>query len=178
MLQTDRLVLRPYFDSDAEHFAAVNGDPRVGAWVGTLDRTASDALLKRLNDYIHREGFGLWALERKQDNQLIGFCGLQRVKAGALPIGPAIEVGWRLISNAWGRGFATEAASAALAWGFLNLGVAEILAFTSETNAASQAVMRRVGMHPDPSRDFDHPVLEAGHPLRRHVVYVARQDRS
>ena len=82
---------------------------------------------------------------------------------------------WRLAVDAQGQGLATEGAAAALAWGFANLPVGEILAWTGATNLASQAVMRRIGMAPDPSRDFDHPRLAPDHPLRRHVLFTARR---
>jgi RimJ/RimL family protein N-acetyltransferase len=97
------------------------------------------------------------------------------VAEGAFPVGPAVEMGWRLIPEAWGDGLATEGAKAALAWGFDHIDAPEFIAFTAETNLKSQAVMRRVGMVSDPSRDFDHPRLAPDHPLRRHVVYVARR---
>jgi RimJ/RimL family protein N-acetyltransferase len=84
-------------------------------------------------------------------------------------------MGWRLAVGAQGQGLATEGARAALDWGFANLDVNEILAWTADSNVASQAVMRRIGMTPDPSRDFDHPRLAEDHPLRRHVVFAARR---
>ena len=99
--------------------------------------------------------------------------GLRR-QADAPPA-PCIEMGWRLAPGTWGQGLATEGAAAALAWGFANLDADEILAWTASGNTRSQSVMRRIGMRPDPSRDFDHPALAEGHPLRRHVVFVARR---
>ena len=176
MLETDRLILRAYGDEDREAFAALNGDPRLGSWLGGVsDRAQSDATMDRINAHIAEHGFGLWGAERKADGRLIGFVGLSTVQAGALPVGPVIEMGWRLIPETWGQGLASEGAAAALAWGFANLDVAEIVAFTAQTNLASQGVMRKIGMTPDPSRDFDHPRLAEGHPLRRHVVYGARR---
>ena len=100
--------------------------------------------------------------------------GLSRVAEGGLPVGPCVEIGWRLHPDFWGRGLASEGARAALDWGFGPGGMQEILAFTAATNLASQAVMRRIGMVADPMRDFDHPRLAEGHPLRRHVVWTAR----
>jgi RimJ/RimL family protein N-acetyltransferase len=176
MIETDRLVLRVYRDEDREAFAALNGDPRVGAWLGGVsDRAQSDATMDRINAHIAEHGFGLWGAERKADGQLIGFVGLSTVAAGALPVGPAIEMGWRLIPEAWGQGLASEGAAAALTWGFAHLEVAEIIAFTAQSNLASQGVMRKIRMIPDPARDFDHPRLAQDHPLRRHVVYGARR---
>jgi RimJ/RimL family protein N-acetyltransferase len=176
MIETPRLILRAYTDADREAFAALNGDPRVGDWLGgAIDRAASDALLDRINADIAEHGWGLWAAERKADGQLLGFTGLATVKEGALPVGAAVEIGWRLIPEAWGQGFATEGARAALDWGLANLDVAEVIAFTAATNLKSQAVMVRLGMTADPARDFDHPRLAEDHPLRRHVVYAARR---
>ena len=176
MIETDRLILRAFRDADREPFAAINGDPRVGDWLGgVIDRAASDAMLDRINAHIDETGWGLWAAERKADARLIGFIGLSTVKAGALPVGPAIEMGWRLTPDAWGGGFATEGARAALDWGFDHIDTPEIIAFTATTNLASQAVMRRIGMTPDPARDFDHPRLAEDHPLRRHVVFAAKR---
>lgn len=175
MIQTERLILRAYREEDRPAFAALNGDPQVGAWLGgTLDRAGSDALLDRFNAHIAEHGWGPWAVERKFDGQLIGMTGLASVNE-ALPVGPAIEVEWRFIPQAWGQGYGSEAAKAALAWGFANLDRDEFLAFTADTNLASQGVMRKIGMVADPARDFDHPNLAPDHPLNRHVVYVARR---
>jgi RimJ/RimL family protein N-acetyltransferase len=175
MIQTERLILRPYREEDRPDFAALNGDPQVGEWLGgTLDRAGSDALLDRLNAHITEHGWGAWAVERRSDGRLIGMTGLAPV-GEVLPVAPAIEIEWRFVSDAWGKGYATEAAQAVLAWGLANLDVPEILAFTADTNLASQGVMRKIGMVADPSRDFDHPRLAADHPLNRHVVYVARK---
>jgi RimJ/RimL family protein N-acetyltransferase len=176
VIETERLILRAFRDGDREAFAAINGDPRVGDWLGgVIDRAASDAMLDRINSHIQEHGFGFWAAERRADGRLIGFIGLSTVKAGTLPVGRAIETGWRLAHDAWGGGFATEGAQAALDWGFSRIDTNEIIAFTADTNLASQAVMRRIGMTPDPSRDFDHPRLAEDHPLRRHVVFAARR---
>ena len=175
MIATPRLILRAYREADRDAFAALNGDPRVGAWLGgTLDRAGSDALLDRFNAHITEHGWGAWAVERKFDGQLIGMTGLAPVD-DALPVGPTVEIEWRFIPEVWREGYATEAAAAALEWGFANLDRDEILAFTADTNLASQGVMRKIGMVADPSRDFDHPKLAPDHPLNRHVVYMARR---
>ncbi|WP_332772876.1 GNAT family N-acetyltransferase [Phenylobacterium sp.] len=174
MIQTPRLILRRFREEDRDAFAAMNGDPRVGEWLGgTSDRAASDAMLDRINAHIDEHGWGLWAAERKADARVVGFIGLATVKADALPVGPAVEMGWRLIPDAWGGGLATEGARAALDWGFGHIDTPEIIAFTAATNLKSQAVMARIGMVADPVRDFDHPRLAEDHPLRRHVVYAA-----
>lgn len=175
MIVTDRLVLRRWTDADRPAFAAINGDSRVHDWLGgPISAEASDALIDRINAGIDLQGFGLWAAERRTDGRLAGMIGLSRVAAGDLPVGPCVEIGWRLHPDVWGQGLASEGARAALDWGFGPGALTEILAFTAETNLASQAVMRRIGMAPDPARDFDHPRLAPDHPLRRHVVWTAR----
>jgi RimJ/RimL family protein N-acetyltransferase len=176
VIETERLILRPYTEADRAPFAEINGHPDVGAWVGgAMDRKASDALMDRINAHIAEHGFGFWAAERRWDGRLVGAIGLLVVKEGALPFGPAIEMGWRLHPAVHGQGLATEGAAAALAWGFANVPRDEIVAFTAGSNLASQAVMRRIGMRHDPARDFDHPRLPEDHPLRRHVLFAARR---
>lgn len=174
MIETARLILRPWREEDRAAFAAMNGDSRVGDWLGgTIDHDASDALMDRLSDQIAEDGHGFWAAERRADGRLVGMIGVRR--QAEAPPGPCVEMGWRLAPEAWGQGLASEGASAALAWGFANLEAREILAWTAASNLRSQAVMRRIGMAADPDRDFDNPRLAEGHPLRRHVTYVARR---
>lgn len=175
MIETPRLILRAPTDADRDAIAAVNCDPRVNAWLGAaIDRAASDAGVDRINAHIAQHGFGYWAAELKAERQVIGLIGLSRV-ADILPVAPGVEMGWRLAHRVWGQGLASEGAAAALAWAFAHLPEPEILAFTAETNLASQTVMRKIGMTADPARDFGHPVLAADHPLYRHVVYAARR---
>ena len=172
MIETDRLILRNWRDEDREAFARINGDPRVGEWLGgAIDRAASDALVDRLREQIARDGFGFFAAERRPDGRLVGMIGI-RAQTDAPPA-PCLELGWRLAVEAQGEGLATEGARALLTWGFANRDAGEILAWTAATNLRSQAVMRRIGMAHDPARDFDHPALAGDHPLRRHVVFVA-----
>ena len=176
MIETERLILRGYREEDRDTFAALTGDPRVGYWVANvLDRAQSDAMMDRLNAHIGAHGYGLWGVARKTDDKIIGLCGLDPIAPGDLPVGPGIEMAWRMIPEVWRQGLASEAAAAALSWGLTHLDAPEILAFTADTNLASQGVMRRIGMQADPARDFDHPRLAADHPLLRHVVYVARK---
>ena len=174
MIETARLILRPWRDEDREAFAAINGDPRVSDWLGgPISREQSDATLERIGAQIAADGFGFFAAERKADRRLVGMIGLRRQMDA--PPAPCLELGWRLAPDAQGAGLATEGAQAALDWGFAHQDADEILAWTARSNVASQAVMRRIGMAPDPARDFDHPTLALDHPLRRHVVFVARR---
>jgi RimJ/RimL family protein N-acetyltransferase len=175
MIETERLILRPFREADREPFAAINGDPRVSDWLGgPIDRAASDALIDRINGQIARDGFGFFAAERKADGRLVGAIGLQVIRP-ELPPAPGVELGWRLSPDVQGQGLATEGAAAVLAWGFAHTDRPELIAFTAATNLRSQAVMRRIGMVHDAARDFDHPLLGEDHPLRRHVVFAARR---
>jgi RimJ/RimL family protein N-acetyltransferase len=170
-MRTERLLMRRWLPGDRAPFAALNADPQVMAHFPTpLDRAASDAFADKIEAGFEANGFGLWVLERLDTAEFVGFTGLSVPKFSA-PFTPAVEVGWRLCRAAWGRGFATEAGRQAVAVGFGGYGLAEIVSFTATGNAASQAVMRRLGMRRDPAGDFDHPALPAGHPLRRHVLY-------
>ena len=175
-LTTDRLLLRHWRDADRAPFAAMNADPRVMEhFPAPLTRDESDALVDEFERRFDPRGFGLWALERRDNRTFIGFTGLADVPWDA-PFTPAIEVGWRLAPDAWGHGYATEAAREAVRFGFEDAGLDEIVSFTVLANLRSRAVMERLGMTHDPADDFDHPRLPATHPLRRHVLY--RLDRG
>ncbi|WP_225793083.1 GNAT family N-acetyltransferase [Streptomyces aculeolatus] len=168
-LRTDRLVLRRWRDSDLEPWAALNADPDVREHLGDLlTRAESDASVARFQADLDRRGFGWWAVEVRATGEFVGFAGLDPVDDG-MPF-TGVEIGWRLARRAWGRGYATEAARAVLAYGFDTLGLAEILAVTTSANLRSQAVMRRIGMVRDPAGDFDDPAVPAG-PLRSNVVF-------
>lgn len=170
-IETERLILRPWQDTDYAPFAALNADPEVMRhFPKRLTRDESDALVDRIRARMAERGWGSFAVEVKGGDPFIGFVG-PNVPPYAIPCGPCVEVGWRLARSAWGKGYATEAARAALAFGFESLGLAEIVAFTVVANARSRAVMERLGMSHDPVDDFDHPLIEEGNPMRRHVLY-------
>lgn len=180
-LHTARLRLRDWTEADLAPFAQLNADPDVMRFMpATLTREVSDAMVARIRAHAGEHGFGLWAVEERERPGLIGFVGLM-APAFRVPSLPAdatvVEVGWRLAKRAWGRGFATEAAEAALAYGFVDVGLPEIVSFTVQANERSWRVMHKLGMTHDPRDDFDHPRLAAGHPLQRHVLYrLARDD--
>ena len=166
-LRTARLVLRAFRDADRAPFAAMNADPAVMEhFPSTLDRAASEALVDRIGDRWRRDGHGLWAVERREDGAFLGFTGVARLEYLPVP-----EIGWRFAQFAWGQGYATEAAKAALSFAFETLGLTEIVSVTTVRNRRSMAVMERLGMHRDPVDDFLHPNLPEGHPLRPHVLY-------
>ena len=171
-LRTGRLVLRRWRAEDLPAFAALNADPEVMAhFPAALTREDSDALAARADAGLAERGWGLWAVEAVDSGgRFAGFTGLA-VPRGELPFLPAVEVGWRLARWAWGRGYATEAATAALGVAFGPLGLDEVVSFTAVTNTRSQAVMRRLGMVRDLAGDFEHPAVPVGHPLRPHVLY-------
>jgi RimJ/RimL family protein N-acetyltransferase len=173
MITTERLTLRHWRPEDREPYAAMMADPEVGDWLGgTQTREAALAAIDRFETELAANGLSFLAIERRADALFVGAAGL-RVLNAVLPLAPGHEIGWRLARPAWGHGYACEAARALLALGFDDLALPEIIAFTAETNSRSRAVMQRLGMRRDTARDFDHPLLAANHPLRRHVVYAA-----
>lgn len=170
-LETERLRLRAWRAGDHEPFARLNADPRVTEYLGaTLDRAQSDAMVARIEAGFAEHGFGLWAVEVTGGAPFIGFVGLSVPRFQA-HFTPCVEIGWRLNAAAWGHGYATEAAHAALAYGFEQRELPEIVSFTTAANLRSRAVMERLGMRRRPEDDFDHPALPADHPLRPHVLY-------
>ncbi|HET7820405.1 MAG TPA: GNAT family N-acetyltransferase [Ornithinibacter sp.] len=174
--RTERLVLRGWRDDDRAAWAAMNADPEVMRYFpDTLTREQSDAMLDRIDAALAEQGWGLWALERQDTGEMVGFTGLA-VPRHDLPFNPCVEVGWRLARSAWGRGFATEAAREALRVGFDEVGLAEVVSMTSVPNTPSRAVMERLAMTRDPTDDFEHPAVPPGHPLRPHVLYRIRAD--
>jgi len=177
LLETPRLLLRPWRDTDLEPFAALCADPQVMEYFpACLNREESAALIERCRAHFAAHGFGPWALERKDCGAFIGFTGLGHIDF-EVPFSPTIEIGWRLAREHWGQGFASEAARAALRCGFERLGLEEVVSFTTLNNQRSQAVMQAIGMHHDPTDDFEHPKLPAGHPLRPHVLYRLSHQR-
>jgi RimJ/RimL family protein N-acetyltransferase len=170
-LRTERLLLRSFSDDDLATFAALNAHPLVARMLGSSPtREQSDAMVERFTSELQREGWGLWALEVVDGPSFVGFCGLHAVPE-YLPCYPGVEVGWRLHPDYWGHGYATEAAMAALAYGFDSAGLTEIVSFTAAVNLPSQAVMQRIGMTRDLDGDFNHPNVPADGDLRPHVLY-------
>ena len=170
-LRTDRLIMRRWRDEDREPFAAITADPEVQRYYpAPLSRAEADAFVDQMEAEFDERGWSLWALEVIESGKFIGYTGLE-IPGQDLPFMPAVEVGWRLAQDAWGHGYASEAARAAVAFGFEQLGLEEIVSFTAVQNDRSRAVMERIGMSRDPSEDFEHPGLPEGHPLRLHVLY-------
>jgi RimJ/RimL family protein N-acetyltransferase len=173
---TDRLVMRRWRDSDREPYAQMNSDPAVMRYFPALqDRAASDVGIDRMEALFERQGFGLWALELADTGEFIGFTGLNPMPEG-VPGAGRMEVGWRLVERAWHRGYATEAATAAVDVAFGGIGLREVWSMTAVLNEPSQAVMRRLGM--TPYARFEHPRVEPGHPLRPHVAFRLERSRT
>ncbi|OQW62861.1 MAG: GNAT family N-acetyltransferase [Nitrospira sp. ST-bin5] len=167
---TERLLLRQWGDADPGPLAALNADPEVMKFYpAPLSRTESDAMANRCRSLIAERGWGLWAAEKKDTHEFIGYVGLH-TPASELPFSPCVEVGWRLAAEHWGKGFATEAARGALRIGFESLALLEIVSFTSIGNIRSRAVMERLGMR-QTEEYFEHPAIPAGSPLRKHCLY-------
>ena len=175
-LVSRRLRLRQWQKADMAPFAELNADPEVMRYFpATLTRAQSDQFAAGARAAIDRQGWGLWAVEVAGGAAFIGFVGLNKVRFEA-HFTPAVEVGWRLARGHWGNGYATEAAAAALAFGFGQLELDEVVSFTAAINDRSVSVMRRLGMTRDPADDFDHPNV-AGGELRRHVLYRISKDQ-
>jgi RimJ/RimL family protein N-acetyltransferase len=177
-IETERLLLRNWEPRDREPFARLNSDARVMEFMpARLSSAESDLLADRIEDHFRKHGFGLYALELRQQRAFIGFAGLS-VPAFQAHFTPCVEIGWRLSAENWGRGLATEAAQAVVRYAFESLALEALVSFTAAANIRSRRVMEKIGMTRDPADDFDHPQLPEGHPLRRHVLYRLHRAHS
>jgi len=166
---TDRLILRRWTAEDNEPFAALNADPEVMRYLPAILTSAeSDAMAGRLDAMFPQHGYGLWAVERKDTAEFIGFTGLAPMPAG-IPGEGGVEVGWRLARPHWGHGFASEAALASLRFAFDELGLSHVNSITAVTNSRSRSVMERIGMRV--ADHFEHPRPGLADGLRPHVRY-------
>lgn len=175
-LETTRLIMRQWRLQDLPALAAMNADPAVMRYFPACMSTEQSAqMLERLCAQFASQGYGFWALQRKDSGQLIGFTGLNTVSFAA-PFCPAVEIGWRLAREHWHQGYASEAARAALECAFTQLELAEVVSFTAEVNQPSIQVMQAIGMSGDAQGDFDHPALPVDHWLRPHVLFRITQE--
>ncbi|MBV8467041.1 MAG: GNAT family N-acetyltransferase [Burkholderiales bacterium] len=175
-LEGNRVVLRDWRDSDLAEFARLNADAEARRYFPTvLTREASDLEAGRARQRAIDDGFTFWPVEIPGVTEFAGFTGLLRTSFEA-HFTPCVEIGWRFLPAFWGKGYASEAARLALAYGFESLNLDEIVALTTVSNQPSRKVMERIGMTRTEEDDFDHPRIEAGHPLRRHVLYRLKRD--
>lgn len=168
---TERLRMRRWVAADLDPLVEMSNDERVMEHFPSLmTRAQCELMMSLVNQELEERGFGLWGLERRDTGAFIGYTGLHEVSFDT-SFTPAIEVGWRLAYDAWGQGFATEAARRALEIGFQAHALPEIVSFTIPENVRSQAVMRRLGMRRDKAGDFDHPRHLDDDRIRRHILY-------
>jgi len=171
MIETERLTLRPWRDGDVDSFMGATNTPAVMEHLGGIQpRATFEGAAERSRASQEAHGHCLWIVERRADAALLGFCGLKLLGIG--PVADDIEIGWRLREDAWGQGYAREAAEASLAWGWANLDAPRIVAITVEANRRSWGLMERLGMQRRADLDFGHPNFAPDHPLHRHIVYV------
>lgn len=170
-IETERLLLRPWRDADVEAWVRMNSDPRVMEFFPRIESRAElEASAQRLRERLERDGYGWWVAEVTASGAFAGVLALQDVPSN-VPFAPALEVGWRLVPELWGSGYATEGARELLAFAFSRLRKDEVVAMTAAINLRSQRVMERLGMRRDARDDFDHPRIAAGHRIRPHVLY-------
>jgi RimJ/RimL family protein N-acetyltransferase len=172
-IETARLVLRSWREADRAPLAAMHADPVVMEdYGGPLTRAESDAKFDRYAGADDALGYARWVVE--YDNRFVGYVGIMPIWPSH-PVAPGLEIGWRLIRQAWGHGYATEAARAVLRDGFSRCGFGEVLSYTDATNRRSQAVMGRLGLIRDAGRDFES--VDNGIAWRG-LVWVAKPDMS
>lgn len=170
MIETDRLLLRQWQDSDLDEWVLMNQDQKVMEFFpSTLTRDQAVQLADKIREHIEIHGWGLWAVEVKGIDPFIGFVGLSPQDLGFEWM-PCVEIGWRLKHSAWGKGYATEAAQAALEFGIPRFG--KIYSYTAASNTPSQKVMSKIGLVERPELAFEHPRVE--NPLLKpHVVFCS-----
>jgi RimJ/RimL family protein N-acetyltransferase len=173
MIETERLRLRPWRESDLPAFAAMNADPQVRRYFSSrLTREESDASVARFIRMYALDGYGFMATELRETSEFIGLIGIQRMSFFLRGCAvPTVEIGWRLNEKSWRKGLATEGARACLDLAFVQFQLPEIVAFTVPANLPSRRVMEKLGMIRNPDDDFDDPRIPVGNPCQRHVLY-------
>lgn len=179
ILETPRLILGMWLQTDRDLFREINADPKVMEFFPfRRSHEEADAFLGKLNGMMTADGLGFYALALKDSNEPIGFCGLSHPNFPGVFDEETVEIGWRLATRFWGNGYVTEAARALLERAFEQDERDNIVSFAVEANTRSTGVMKRIGMKRRQDLDFSHPRVPDTHPhLKRHVVYaVSRED--
>ncbi len=175
-IRTPRTLLRAWKESDREAWAAMNADDEVRKYFPkVLTREESDAEFERINSGVKQRGWGMWALEIPGAHPFSGFVGLNPPAYDAV-WQPAVEIGWRLAQDTWHKGYATEAAQAAMQFAFEHLQLPQVLALSVTTNTPSHMVMDRLGMTRWHGMEFDHPRVPIDWPLKNHIVHRIDRD--
>ena len=155
--ETERLILRDWREEDWPEFFEHTNTPAVMKHIGpVMDETAMADARQRYTSWAKRDGHTFWAVERKRDRAILGFCGIKRCDMAGAPIGE-FELGWRLREDAWGQGYAREAAIHTRDLAFEQFAAPRVIALTVRRNAASWGLMRRIGMQRTPALDFHDP---------------------
>jgi len=177
IIETDRLILRTWLNSDLQTMLVINQDPKVMEYFpGLQDLKTTKNFITKVNNHFDKYGYSLYACVRKDSNEFIGFIGLLIADFEA-HFTPVTEIGWRLSSKHWGQGFATEGSKAVLDYAFRELEIPEIVSFTAKDNSKSIRVMQKIGLHHNAEDNFDHPKLDDASPLKRHVLYRISRDK-
>lgn len=171
MIETPRLILRPWLERDRDIFHALGNDPDTMRYLGPLrSRAEDDVAFDRQRYFFDVLRTCGWAVERKSDSIILGMCGIKPARPG-LPIAGEMEIGWRFAREHQGRGFAFEAASASLQYAWASLAIDHVVAITVRANAASWTLMEKLGMQSVSAGEFDHPFVPDASPLKRHILY-------
>jgi RimJ/RimL family protein N-acetyltransferase len=174
MIETERLILRQWRDGDSDAFIRDTNTPGVMRWLGGVQTPEHlEGVIRRLGDWQEERGFTFWAVERKADGALLGFCGLKIANDVGSPVEGEMEVGWRLREDAWGQGYAKEAAFASLGWAFEKVGAERVVALTVTGNEPSWGLMERLGMTRRPDLDYQGPDWAEGVV----IVYAIEKDQ-
>lgn len=171
ILETERLILRKWKPGDLGPFSRINADERIMEYMlNPLTEEETKAYMDRISKHIDDNGYGQFACEVKNNGEFIGYVGLS-IPRFEMDFTPCVEIGWRLASEEWGKGYATEAASAVIKFGFEQISLREILSFIVPGNMRSRRVAEKIGMKFDEKDNFKHPFVPEGHPLSWHFLY-------
>lgn len=172
--ETERLRLRNWREEDAEPFRRHTNTPAVMRWLGGVktDEFVDWVVRERFICWQEERGFTFWVAERKEDGALLGFCGLKIADDCGSPVEGELEIGWRFREDAWGQGYAKEAAAASLDLAFGRYRAECVVALTVEENRPSWGLMRRLGMTRRPDLDYLGPEWADG----TVIVYMIRRE--